>query len=220
MFEECSPQIRSMPDPGCGLAGLCTHGRQILADVLGHVRARQVTPKILHWVEFWGVGRQILHGQPVLLLRNPSLYLPAAMRWQPVPQQHHSPSANVSLERLQVRQHHWLLDRPRLKTQAQPHAPRRRRCDQAGDRRQTFPIERRHQDRCLPARRPSPTHARAFRETAFIQENQQRPAVTGLFLILGQRYRNQRLMASSLRSRALRSGRWQLQPNCPRTFQT
>ena len=209
-----------MADSTSTLARLGSNRLEILTDELSHVGSRQMAPEILDRVQLGRVGRQVFHGQPVLLLRDPRLHLPTAMSWQSVPQQHHSPSAKVPLERLQVCKHHRLLDRSRLKTQAQPDTSCRWRCDQAGDRRHAFPIKRRHEDRRLPTRRPCPTHAGAFRKTAFVQENQQRPAVTGLFLIRGQRYRSHRLMASSLRSRALRSGRWQLQPNCPRTFQT
>lgn len=200
-----------------GLGADCS---QILPDKLGHVGTRQVTPEVFHWVEFRCVGRQILCGQPTYLLCDPLLNISAAVSRQPVPQQHRFPSANVPLERLQIRQDLRLLDGSRSKTQTQTDAPGCGCGDQAGDGRQPLPIERRHQDRCLPSRRPGPTHAGAFGKSTFVQKNQQRTAVACLFLILGQRHRNQRLMAYSLRSRALRSGRWQLQPNCPRTFQT
>lgn len=220
MFEERFPQILSMSNPAGGFAGLGADGSQVLADKLGHVGSRQVAPEVFHWVEFRRVRRQILCGQPTCLLCNPLLNISAAVSRQPIPQQHRFSSANVSLKRCQVRQDLRLLDGSRPKTQTQPDAPGCGIGYQAGDGRQPLPIERRHQNRCLSARRPGPTHAGAFGKPTFVQENQQRTAVASLFLILGQRYRNQRLMASSLRSRALRSGRWQLQPNCPRTFQT
>ena len=209
-----------MSDAAGGLASLGADRPQILADELGHVGTRQMAPEVLDRIQFRRVGWQILHRQPRRLLRNPCLHLFPPMSWQPVPQQNRFPASHVPLERFQIRQHLRLFDRPRREPQTQPHTSRRRRGDQAGDRRQTLPVKRRHQDRRLSARRPGSTHARAFREPAFIQENQQRPAFFGLFLILGQRYRIQRLMASSLRSRAFRSGRWQLQPNCRRTFHT
>ena len=220
MFEECPSQVWSTSNAAGGFACLGSDGAQVLADELGHVGPRQMAPEIFDRVQFRRVSWQILHRQPLRLLCDPCLHFSTAMRRQPVPQQDRLPSSHVSLERSQVRQHLRLFDGSWSKPQTQPYAPRRRRGDQAGDRRQSLPVERRHQDRRLSARRPSPTHAGTFRKPALIQENQQRPVFTGLFLILGQRYRTQRLMASSLRSRAFRSGRWQVQPNCRRTFQT
>lgn len=209
-----------MSNAAGGLVRLGANRTEILADELGHVGPRQMAPEVLDRVQFRRVGWQILHRQPLRLLRDPSLHLAAPMSWQSIPQQNRLWSRHVSLERLQVRQHLRLFDRPRREPQTQSHVTRCRRRDQAGDRRQTLPVKRRHQDRRLSAWRPSPTHAGAFRKAAFIQENQQRPSFSGFFLILGQRCRNQRLMAASLRSRAFCSGRWQVQPNCRRTFHT
>lgn len=220
VFKKRFSQLRATTDATSGFAGLSSDAIEILGDEIRHVGTRQVPPEILDRIEFGCIRRQVLRGQPSRLLRDPCLDLSTAVGWQSVPKQNGLPTANVAFERLQVGQNLGLFDRARLKAQAQANAPGCRSGYQAGNCRQALPIERRHQNRSLPSWGPSAAHARSFRKPAFVQENQQRPAFAGFFLILGQRYRTQRLMASSLRSRALRSGRWQVHPNCRRSFHT
>jgi len=220
VFEKRFAEVCSAADSTGRFPGLPTHGFEVFADELGHVGSRQMAPEVFHGIEFRGIRRQVFDGQPVRLTGDPVLNLCSAMGWQSVPQQDHFSSANMLLEHPEVGQDFRLLHGPRLKPQTQADSSGCRRRDEAGDGREPFPIERGNENRRLPARRPGSSYAGPFRKAAFIKENQQGSGQPGLFLIRGQRYRTQRLMPSSLRSRALRSGRWQLQPNWPRTLQT
>jgi len=218
--EECLSEVLTAANPTGSFACLPAHGLQVFTHILSHVRSRQVTPKIFHGIKFRRVRRQVFDRQPVRLPINPLLDLGSAVRWQSVPQQNDSSPTNMFPERLKVRQNLRLLHGPRHKSQAQSDAPGVGRSDQAGDSRQTLPVERRDQDGGLATRRPGASHARLLRESAFVQENQQGFCLPGLFLMDGQRYRNQRRILSSFRSRAFCVVRWQLQPNCLSTFHT
>lgn len=202
-----------MTNSAGGFAGLLADRIEVFAYVLRQVGAGQMAPKVFHGVEFWGIGRQVLNGQPLRLAGDPFLDRGATVCGQSIPQQNGFSSPKMSLERLEVRQHMRLLYAARLESQAQPNVFRLRRSDQAGDGRQPLPVERRDQDWCLTTRRPCSAHTGPLRKPALIQENQQGSGLAGLFLICGQRYRTQRRIASSLRSRAFRCGRWQLQPS-------
>lgn len=220
VFEKSFSQLGAVADSAGGFAGLGTHRSQVFANELGHVGPRQMAPEGFHGIEFWCVRRQVFDRQPVGLTGNPVLNLRPTMGRQPVPQQDHFSSAHMSLQHLEVGQDFWLLHGSRLKSQTQADSLGGGRRDQAGDGRQPFPVERGDEDRRLPARRPGSSHAGSFGKATFIQENQQGFRQSSLFLIRGQRGRTHRLIPSSLRSRALRSGRWQLHPNCPKTFHT
>lgn len=187
MFKERLAQVGSMSDTAGGFARLSADALEVFADELGHVGTRQVAPEIFHGVKFRCVGRQILHGEPRRLLGNPCLHLFAAVSRQPVPQQDGFATAKVPLQRPQIRQDLRLFDRSRSKTQTQPDLPGRRRRDQAGDGRQSLPVEWSNQNRRLTTRCPSPTHAGTLRKPAFVEENQQCLGLPRLFLIRGQR---------------------------------
>lgn len=181
MLQERSPQIGSVPDSAGRPPSLTANGVQVLAHKLRQVSARQVTPKIFDRVELRRVGRQVFRRQPMLLLSDPPLDLCPTVSRQPVPQQNYLPTTDVSLERLQVRQHLSLFHGSRFKTQTQPDPPGGRSGDQARHRRQTLPVERRHQDWRLTAWHPRSTDSGTFREAAFLQKNQQRPALPSFF---------------------------------------
>jgi len=218
--KECLSEVLTAADATRRSSRLPPDGLQVFAHVLGHVRSRQVAPKVFHGIEFRRVRRQVFDRQPGGLPLGPLLHVGSAVCRKPIPQQNNSPPTHMLFERFKVRQNLRLLHGPRHKSQAQSNLPGAGRGDQTGDGRQTLPVERRDQHRSLAARRPSASHAWLLRESAFVQENQQGFRLSGLFLIAGQRYRNQRRMPSSFRSRAFCVGRWQLQPNCLSTFHT
>jgi len=213
VFEEGFPEVGSMTNSAGGFAGLLADCVEVFAHELCQVGAGQVAPEVFHRVELWGIGWQVLDGQPTRLAGDPLLNSGATVCGQSIPQQDRLSSPKMLLEHLEVCQHLRLLYGPHLESQAQPNMFSLRRGNQAGDGRQTLPVERRDQDWRLAARGPRSANTGPLRKPAFIQENQQRSALAGLFLICGQRYRTQRRIASSLRSRALRCGRWQLQPS-------
>lgn len=220
VFEEGFAQLGVVPHAAGTSTGLSANGCEVFPNELGHVRARQVPPEVLNRVQFRCVRRQVFHGQPRCLALEVGLNLPAAVGRQSIPEEDHFPSTEMAFKGLQIGDDMRLSNRPRVQPQAQPHTTRRRCGDQAGNSRKPLPVERSHQHRCLALGSPGATHYRTFRKPAFIEKNQQRARFARFFLIRGQRYRSQRRTAASFRSRARRSGRWQLQPNSPRTFHT
>lgn len=221
MFEECPAQSGAMTHAASDPLRLVAHLLEALADEVRHqIGARQMGPEVFHRVEFGRVGRQVFHCQPGSLLPQIGLDVATAMRRQPVPQQNCLSSLEMMFQGSQVIEDLWLLDRAGVKSQAKPNSTSRRRGYQTGDGRQPLPIEWHDNDRCVSPRPPRASHRRTLGKAAFIQENQQGTRVTRFFLIRGQRYFSQRRMAVSSRSRARRSGRWQLQPNRPKSFHT
>lgn len=221
MFEECPTQLGAMTHTASNPPRLVAHLLEVLADKVRHqIGARQMTPKVFHGIEFGCVGWHVFHCQPGNLLPQIGLDVAAAMRWQPVPQQNCLSPPEVTFQGPQVIEDLWLLDRTGVKSQAKPNPTSRWRGYQTGDGRESLPIEWHDKDRRLSPRPPRAPHRRTLGKAAFVQENQQGTRVAGFFLIRGQRYFSQRRMVASFRSRARRSGRWQLQPNCPKSFHT
>ena len=193
---------------------------EIVADEVSQIGARQMTPKVFHGIEFGCVGRQVLHCQPGNLLSQIGLDVAAPMRRQPVPQQNRLSPPEMTLQGPQIIKDLRLLDRTGVKSQAKSN-PTSRWCGyQTGDGRQSLPIEWRDKDRGLSPRTPRAPYRWTLGKPALVQENQQGVRISRFFLIRGQRCFSQRRMAASFRSRARRSGRWQLQPNCPKSFHT
>lgn len=220
MLEECSTEFGAMAHAAGSTASLSTDGVEVVSREMGHVFAGQMAPKIFDRVEFRSIRWQVLGRQPRCLPSNVGLNISATVRGKTIPQQNDFPTLHMAFEGPQVIDDLRLLDRFRVQSQTQPDAASRRRGDQAGDGRQSFPIEGCDDDRRLSARRPGATHAGTFRKPALVQENQQAVRSAGLFLMPGQRRRSQRRIDASLRSRARRSGRWQDHPSPPRSFQT
>jgi len=81
----------------------------------------------------------------------------------------------------------------------------------------TLPVP---QKRRLPARRPGARDCRRQLEARLVDEDEIGPQPKGVFFTWGQRTRFQRSIAASFRSRARRSGFWQLQPHWPRSRPT
>lgn len=221
MFEECSSQSWTMTYTRSNPVRLATHLLEALADKVCHqIGARQMGPEVFHGVEFGRVGWHVFHCQPRSLLSQIGLDVTASMRRQPVPQQDRLSPAKMMLQSPQVIEDLWLLDRAGVKSQAKPDPTSRRRGYQAGNGRQPFPVEGHDHDRCVSPRSPCASHRRTLGKAAFVQENQPCVRVAGFFLIRGQRYFSHRRMVASSRSRARRSGRWQLQPSRPKSFHT
>ena len=73
------------------------------------------------------------------------------------------------------------------------------------------------QQRGLAARRPGAQHRGRQHEARFVYEDEVGPQPYGVFFTRGQTLRLQRAIAGSSRSRARRSGFWQLQPHCAKS---
>jgi hypothetical protein len=90
----------------------------------------------------------------------------------------------------------------------------------SGNHREGFPVEMKSQLRGLAPRGPRTTHMRAFTQSAFVYKDDRSRFPAGFFLRAGHWYRFQRRIASSSRSIALPTGRWQLQPSSRSTRHT
>ncbi len=201
-------------------ARLATHVLDVVANEVRQIGARQMTPEVFHGIEFGGVGWQVLHCQPRSLLSQIGLDLAAAMRGQPIPQQYRLSTLEITFQGPQVTEHLWLLDRTGMESQAKPNSTSCRSGYQTGDGRNSLPVERCHEDRSPTPRPPRAPYCRTLGKPAFVRENQEGVRTAGFFLICGKRCFSQRRTAASFRSRARFSGRWQLQPNCPKSFHT
>jgi len=221
VFEKCAAQLGTMTHPTGNPPGLTADLLEILPGEVRHqVIPRQIAPKIFRRIEFRGVGGQIFHRQPGGLLPQIGLHVPPPMGRQPVPQEDRLTSSEMAFQCPQIVDDLGLFDRTGMKSQTESHSTTGRRRDQTGDRRQPLPVEGHHQNGWFSPWGPCPPHRRTFAKAAFVQENQQGPRGARFFLIRGQRYFSQRRTVVSSRSAARRSGRWQLHPNCLRSFQT
>lgn len=81
----------------------------------------------------------------------------------------------------------------------------------------TLPVS---QKRRLTAGGPGASDRRCQLEARLVDEDEVGPQPMRVFFTWGQRVRFQRSIAASSRSRARRSGFWQLQPHCPRSRPT
>ena len=91
---------------------------------------------------------------------------------------------------------------------------------QPGRHRKLLPIEVELQQRRLAARRPGAATMRLLTQSAFVDEDDRAVLFSGFFLMAGHLLHFQSRMASSLRSRALPTGRCGLQRSARRIFQT
>lgn len=221
MFEECTTQMGAIAHAASDSPRLTAHLFEVLADEVRHqVGSRQMGPEVFHGVEFGRIGRQVFHCQPRGLLPQIGLHVAAAMRRQPIPEQNRLSPSKLTLQGPQVIENLRLFDRAGMKSQAKSDPTSRRRGCQTGNGREPFPVERRDHDRGLSPRAPRAPHRWTLGKAAFVQEYQHGPRVARFFLIRGQRYFSHRRIAASSRSRARRSGRWQLHPNRTKSFQT
>ena len=89
-----------------------------------------------------------------------------------------------------------------------------------GRNRKFLPVEVEFEHWCFAAGRPVAATMRLLTQSAFVDKDDRAALFLGLFLMAGQLLRFQLRMASSLRSRALPTGRCGLQLSARRIFQT
>lgn len=78
-----------------------------------------------------------------------------------------------------------------------------------------LPVEVELQNRRLAFGTPCAHPVRLLAQSALVDKEESAPFFFGFFLMRGHSTRFQRVISSSLRSRARPVGRWQLQPICP-----
>lgn len=89
-----------------------------------------------------------------------------------------------------------------------------------GGHRNGFPMEVVLEHGSLTTRCPGATPMGPLAQSALVDEDDGTPFFFGFFLMAGQVLRFQSSMVSGFRSRARPAGRWGLQFNCRRIFQT
>src|ERR1700693_845169 len=90
----------------------------------------------------------------------------------------------------------------------------------SSDDRECLPIEVILQHRRLPAPRPGTAAMRPLAQSALVEEDDRAPLFLGFFLMSGQVVFFHTRSASSSRSSARPTGRWQLQPSDTKIFHT
>ncbi len=167
-----------------------------------------VSPYVLYRVKFRSIGRETFHpdfSTQTFQICPDEL---AAVSGYSVPDDE-QPALHMALEVFQEINH--LLGFDRTVAEAKVEVPPR----QPGDGRKLLPVEVELQDRGLAFGTPCAHPVWLLAQAAFVDEDQSATLLFGFFLIRGHSTRFQRAISSSLRSRALPVGRWQLQPICP-----
>src|SRR6516164_461638 len=171
-----------------------------------------VTPQIFDRIQLRHVSGQELDFQSFSFLDQEILHHPAAMGGQPVPN-HQQLAPQVLQQMLQELHHLGTSDSAgeQAKVEVPPRHPRR--C------RKQIPVEVILQHGSLTSRRPRPAAMRPLAQPAFVDKDDGLVTFSGFFLSSGQRFFFQRRMATSSRSKARPTGRWQLHCNCRRIRQ-
>ena len=191
---------------------------QILLDRVGQGRGVQMRPKLLDGVQFRGVGRQGFQPQPVAMAGEGPLGETTAMSGQPVPQQDHW-AAPMALQPVQEARDVAAADTTPMQGQQPARAPTVGGGEHGADARQPLPVEGFDHARGLPSGSPRGADRWTLRKATFVHKTQPSLQPLGVFFTWGQRPRPQRRMATSLRSRARRAGRWRLHPSWRNTRQ-
>ena len=173
----------------------------------------EMSPHILHWVEFRRVGGQALHGDSPSGRGDILLDQPAAMNGRAIPE-NQEPAGNVPLEVAEKLDDLQAFDAAGVDLKIK--TPQ----GQAANDREALPVKGFLKHGRLPARSPCARPGRAGAQAAFVNEDNGPPLLAGLFFKAGQTSFFQRAMAFSSRSSARRSGRWQLKPLAPSRRQT
>ena len=167
-----------------------------------------VPPEILHRVKFQGIRRETFNPDFALQTFQVLPHESAAVGGYAVPDDEQF-AFDVTLEVFQEIDH--LLGLDRTGVEAKVKVPPR----QTGDGRELLPVEVELQDRSLAFGTPCAYPVRLLAQAALVDKEEGAPFFFGFFLMRGHSTRFQREISSSLRSRALPVGRWQLQPICP-----
>jgi len=173
-----------------------------------------VAPYVFGGIQLWRIRRQVLQFDTSVLLCHEFTYGSAAVCRKAVPNHDHRPPDMAHQKRqkgdqLRTFDSSW----EQLEVKRPERDPR--------DCRHSLPaVEGESQHRRLPARRPSPYLVRSLAYPAFVDEDDRTTLFFGFFLMAGHWTFFHSRIAASLRSRARPSGRWQLQPNPRKIFQT
>lgn len=169
-------------------------------------------------IEFRSVGREVFEVES----RNPAAHLAhggSAVQEQSVPDHDHG-AAEMAEQVAQEGAHFPLPEVVMVPLVVQAEALTDRADGETRDHRDAIAAIPVVQQRGLAARRPGPDHGGRKHDPRFVYEDDVGPQPNGVFFTRGQAFRFQRAIAGSSRSRARRSGFWQLHPHCARSRPT
>jgi len=208
-------------NPGATAPERPAQGVEVRGAEVGKFRPLDVAPDRLHRIQLWSITGQALDGQPPALIRHIVAHQVTLMSRQPIPDQNHRLSTEVTAKIPQERNQPavGVAARVGLKEEAGVASipPERQRASDG----QPFPrtADMRQDGRFAPWR-PRPADDRLLRETALVLEDEPRPPAPGVFFSCGQRWVFHRSIARSSRSRARRAGRCSDQPRPTSTRHT
>ena len=193
---------------GCGCQIFCIGGR-VIRQWLG----LEPTPTILHRIEFRRIGRKPFQ-MNAPMASHIGLDAGAAMRPQPIPEQHETP-VHMATQLPQKRPHLVPVHvAGGIQPKTQPYTLTVWADDQGGDDRNFLVLARAlSQHGRQAATTPTALHQRRHQQAALVGKDQRGVQAAGFFLMRGHCCLTQRLMAASSRSRALRAGRCGLHPS-------
>jgi len=174
--------------------------------------ALQVAPERLDRVQFGSVGREEV-GVDLGMLAEPALDRLASVSEKAIPEDQHRP-LDLETQRLEEAEEERSRDvRVRVERKVKSYPLIAWRQSERRDGRH-FPMTAGLliEQRGLAAWRPSPPNERRHHEAGLVDKDQVSVQIAGFFLSRGQSTLTQRRIASSSRSRAMRSGFWGLHP--------
>jgi hypothetical protein len=180
----------------------------------------EITPDPFDGVEFGGVPREPLNGEPAVLLGEVGGHGRALVGGEPVPQENHGVAAEAPLQALHEGDERVGIVTPGARVAVAAAPPAIPAEGQHRGHGEAFPVEGVGQDRRLAARRPGAADGGPLGDAAFVVEDEPGTPPPGVFFTAGHRWVIQAWIAASFRSRARVVGRWGVQPHARRSRQT
>jgi len=193
---------------------------EIFGATIGHLLPFDISPNGLQGIQFRRVSGQSFHAEPLSLPAQVFRHDTALVRRQAIPNQNGFPAAQVAFEIPEERDQAFRVVAAGASLKVQPATPSVPAEAQRGTDRKRFPIEGMDQDRSLSSGRPGPPYRRPLGDAAFVLEENPGFSAPSVFFTAGHFSETQYRIASGLRSRACRAGRWRVQSIAPRIFQT
>lgn len=191
----------------------------VRADV-GHFLPLDVSPNGLQGIQLRRISGQSFHAEPMSLAAQIFGHEAALVRRQTVPDESRFLSAEVAFEILKEQNQAFRGITAGAGLKVQTATPSVRAETQRGTDRKRFPGEGMDQDGRFSSRRPGPPDRGPLGNPAFVLEENPGFPAPSVFFTAGHLSVIQYRIASGLRSRACRAGRWRDQSIAPRSFQT
>jgi hypothetical protein len=220
MFQKSFRKIGITSKTAQAFADLFCHFSGIVWAEVGESGGVQPTPQAFHRIQFRSIRGEPFHLQPRSLFLQIQPEVAAAVRRQPVPQQHHR-ATQVRPHGAQGVHNVFAFHRPEGEGEQDPTALQVRGDGHGSQGGEMLPVRITFaQDWSLPSRPPRGANAGTCGKTALIPENQRGASLYRPFFMRGHSSSNQRAIAASSLSLACRPGRWVVHPSRRRRYQT